>query len=592
MKEFFKMFFASILAMVIGGIILIFIFVGILAGVAKSVTDKDNKAVSGDVLMIDLTHKIHETGASNPFAAFSDDSPNEPGLYDLMKAISRAKTDGAIKGIFLKLGPTPNGWATLQQLRLALEDFRTSKKFIYAYGEQIPQNTYFVASAADSIYLNPLGSIELKGFATVMAYFKGTLEKLDLQPEIFYAGKFKSATEPFRADRISDPNREQIKALQGGLWDQFLTAASMYMNCERNIVSRLAETGAIQFPQDALKNRMVADLLYSDQVEKRLQAKTGQHGNDAIKFVPVEDYAAAQKKESKYGNNQVAILVAEGNIVDGEQSNDREIASKTLCEQIRKLRNDDKVKAVVLRVNSPGGSALASEVILRELTLLKQKKHLVVSMGDYAASGGYFISSLADSIFALPNTITGSIGVFSMMFNIGPLMHNKLGVTFDEVKNAPYADLPSAVRPLTADEGKRMQNSVDTIYSIFKRHVANGRNMSLAKVDDIAQGRVWTGTDALKIGLVDGLGGLGRALKSAAALAKVSDYKVVVYPEPVDKLNALMRKIKSNSASSEVMKTALKEELGDQYIWLERLQDYRKINGKTMMEMPFALRIN
>ena len=592
MKEFFKMFFASILAMIVGGVILLFIVIGIIAGLAKSVTDKEAKEVHGDVLMLDMSQKIHEQGASNPLAALNDGSAYQPGLYELVKAISRAKNDAAIKGIYLKLGPTPNGWATLQQLRLALEDFKTSKKFIYAYGEQIPQNTYFVASTADSIYLNPVGSIDLKGFATVLAYFKGTLEKLDLQPEIFYAGKFKSATEPFRADHISDPNRLQIMALQKGLWDQFLSAAAGYMKCETNIVSRLAETGAIQFPEDARKNRMVADLLYWDQVEKRLQAKTGVHGTSGINFVSLEDYAAAQKKESKYSGQQVALLVAEGNIVDGEQNDEHEIASKTLCEQIRKLRNDDKVKAVVLKVNSPGGSALASEVILRELTLLKQKKHLVVSMGDYAASGGYYISSLADSIFALPNTITGSIGVFSMMFNISPLMHNKLGVNFDAVKNGPYADVPSALRPLTAEEGKRMQNSVDTIYNIFKSHVANGRKLTMAQVDEIAQGRVWTGTDAVKNGLVDGLGGVGRAIKSAAALAKMSDYKVVVYPEPVDKLNALLRKVKMNASASEAVKTVAKEELGEQYIWLERLQDYKKLNGKTLMEMPFAMSIN
>ena len=363
------------------------------------------------------------------------------------------------------------------------------------------------------------------------------------------------------------------------------------MNCERNIVSRLAETGAIQFPQDALKNRMVAGLLYWDQVEKRINAKLAARPNDPVKFVSIDDYADAQQRESKFSTQQIALLVAEGDIVDGDQTNDREIASKTFCDQVRKLRDDDKVKAVVLRVNSPGGSALASEVMLRELSLLKAKKPLVVSMGDYAASGGYFISSLADSIFALPNTITGSIGVFSMMFNVGPMMHNKLGVTFDEVKNAPYADLPNTFRPLSAEEGKRMQASVDTIYNIFKGHVATGRKLAPAKVDDIAQGRVWTGTDAVNLGLADGLGGMGRAIKSAAAIAKLKDYKVVLYPEPVDKLNAIMRRIKANSSAQSIVAGAVKEQIGDDFKWLERLQDYRKINGKMLMEMPFAMEV-
>jgi protease-4 len=306
----------------------------------------------------------------------------------------------------------------------------------------------------------------------------------------------------------------------------------------------------------------------------------------------IDDYAMVHKSEGKYGSDRIALLIAEGDIIDGEQNNEHEIASKTFCEEIRKVRNDERVKAVVLRVNSPGGSALASEVILRELTLLKQKKPLIVSMGDYAASGGYFISSMADSIFALPNTITGSIGVFSMMFNITQMMRNKLGITFDEVKNAPYADMPSAFRPMTAEEGKRMQNSVDTIYGIFKRHVATGRKLSMSKVDEIAQGRVWTGTDALKIGLIDGLGGMGRALKSAASLAKLKDYKVVTYPEPADKFSIMLHKIKSNSASAEIMKSAIKEETGEEFEWLEKIKSLKNKNNKAMMEMPFVMNVN
>jgi protease-4 len=283
--------------------------------------------------------------------------------------------------------------------------------------------------------------------------------------------------------------------------------------------------------------------------------------------------------------------MAEGDIIDGESKNDVEIASKDLCEEIRKLRQNEKIKAVVLRVNSPGGSALASEVILRELQLLKQKKHLVVSMGDYAASGGYYISSMADSIFAEPNTITGSIGVFSMMFSIDKLMKNKLGVTFDEVKNAPYADMPSGTRPLTAEEGKRMQNSVDTIYEMFKHHVSVGRRLKPADVDSIAQGRVWTGTDALNNGLVDGLGGLDRAIASAASLAGVKDYKVTTYPEPTDKLSNLLKKIGANAKTDEMVKNAIKEEAGESYEWYEKLKNLSNMNGKALMAMPFVLKV-
>ncbi len=343
-------------------------------------------------------------------------------------------------------------------------------------------------------------------------------------------------------------------------------------------------------------NKMVAGLLYWDEVEQRIRAKTGQTGNDEIRYVSINDYSKNNgnyRVDGKIQEKKIAILFAEGDIVDGEQKkNDEEIASKTFCEEIRKIKDDDKIKAVVLRVNSPGGSALASEVILRELDLLKQKKHLIISMGDYAASGGYYISSQADSIFALPNTITGSIGVFSMLFSMDKLMKNKLGVTFDEVKTAPFADEPTTSRPLTALEAQRMQNSVDTIYGMFKNHVSVGRRLTLADVDSIAQGRVWTGSDAMDIGLVDGMGGLNRAIISAARMANVSDYKVVTYPAASDKLSNLLRRFGSKNNSSVAIKAAMKEEMGEGYEWYEKVQSLRKMNGKALMAMPFVPKVN
>jgi protease-4 len=594
MKQFFKIFFASLLAMIVMGFIFFgFIIAGII-GLSKSVVDKAEKKTDGNVLVIDLAKTIHEQGATNSFAFLDKSSAYQAGIYDIMKGISAAKTDANIKGILIKAAPSPNGWATLQQLRMALQDFKASGKFIYAYGEDITQGAYFASSVSDSIYLNPAGGIDLKGFATVLAFFKGTLEKLEVQPEIFYAGKFKSATEPFRADKISDPNRLQIQAFQNGMWNEFLAAAAQYTHADKATINDWAVNGTIQFPGDALKHNMVAGLLYWDEVEKRIKAKTGQKESEEIKYVSINDYstnAKEGKEEDKVSNNRIAVIFADGDIVDGEQNNDREIASRTICEQIRKVAKNDKIKAVVLRVNSPGGSALASDVILRELVLLKQKKHLIVSMGDYAASGGYYISSMADSIFALPNTITGSIGVFSMLYSTDKLMKDKLGVTFDEVKNAPYADIPTTARPLTALEGQRMQNEVDTIYALFKGHVAEGRKLSLADVDSIAQGRVWTGTDAKDKGLVDALGGLDRAIASAVAMAKVKDYKVVTYPEPDDKLNSLMRKFHMNMSASAMVKESIKEQTGEAYEWYEQLQSLSKMNNKAMMAMPFVMKV-
>ena len=591
MKEFFKSFFASLLAIIVSGFILVGLIIAGIASLSKSVTEKEDKKLNGNVLVIDVSKGIHELGENNSLAMLSNKSGYEAGLYDLINALSRAKTDANIKGILLKLKPSANGWATAQQLKLALDDFKKSGKFIYAYGEDISQRAYYIASSADSVYLNPAGNIELKGFATVMPFFKGTLDKLELQPEIFYAGKFKSATEPFRADKISDPNRLQIMAYQNGLWNQFLESAAKYTHADKATVNEWAQKGAIEFPEDAVKNKMVAGLLYWDQVEQRIRARTGQGEFEEIKYVNINDYANAERGDGKISDKRIAVIFAEGDIVDGEQTNEREIASKEICEEIRKAAKDDKIKAVVLRVNSPGGSALASEVILRELVLLKKKKHLIVSMGDYAASGGYYISSMADSIFAMPNTITGSIGVFSILFSIDKLMKNKLGVTFDEVKNAPYADLPTTSRPLTADEAKRMQNSVDTVYERFKNHVVEGRKLSLANVDSIAQGRVWTGTDALGIGLVDALGGLDRAIASAASMAKLSDYKIVTYPEPYDKLNALLRKFGAKTDASAAIKAAMKEEMGEGYQWYEQVQDLRRVNGKALMMMPFKVSV-
>ncbi len=590
MREFFKMFFASLLAMVIAGVVMFGIFIAGIAAIGTAFADKESKKKSGNVLVIDVSKKIHEQGSTNPFAMLSESSGSgvEAGLYDIMRALEHAKKDDNVKGILLKLSSSGSGWSTMQELRNALKDFKKSNKFIYAYGEDISQGAYFLASVADSIYLNPAGGMELKGFATVMPFFKGTLEKLELQPEIYYAGKFKSATEPFRADKISEPNRMQIMAYQGGLWNEFLSATSEYTHTDNATVNQWAVNGSIQFPADALKYKLVAGLNYWDEVENRMKSKTGKKETDDLKYISIGEYVASHKNDSKYSSKRIAVLMAEGEIKDGESTDEYQIASKTFCDEIRKVAKDTAIKVVVLRVNSPGGSALASEVILRELELLKKKKHLIVSMGDYAASGGYYISSLADSIFALPNTITGSIGVFGMMFSMDKLAKNKLGIVFDEVKNAPYADFPTNTRPMTAEEGRRMQNSIDTVYTLFKNHVATGRHLKAANVDSISQGRVYTGTDAMGIGLVDAMGGLDRAIACAATLANLKEYKVVTYPEPIDKLNALLKKLGVNTSASIAVKTALKQEMGDQsYNWYQKIQDLRSMNGKVLMAMPF-----
>lgn len=587
MKQFFKMFFASFLAMVVMGVIVFGLTLGLIVGLADDVSGDKNTNASNQVLVLDMADEIHEIGERNPLAMLGSGDPYTAGLYDIIKAIEHARTDKSVKGIYLKVDRSYNGWATLQQLRQALLGFKQSGKFIYAYGETIPQKSMYLASMADSLFVNPVGSVEIDGLVSQIPFFKNMLGKLEIEPEIFYAGKFKSATEPFRAEKISEPNREQIAALQADVWNEFTTAVATKAHTDPLTVDQWAREGAIRFPEDAKQRGLVNALAYIDQAEAAIRRKLGLKADAKINFVAINDYASGVRHSGRGKGDRIALLLAEGDITDGASSSAYEIASESFIAQVRKLRKDDKVKAVVLRVNSPGGSALASEVMLRELQLLKAAKPLIVSMGDVAASGGYYISCQADSIFALPNTITGSIGVFTMLFNTEKLLNNKLGITIDEVKNAPYADFPSFTRPLTKDEASRMQAGVDTIYSIFKQRVAAGRKLSVAAVDSIAQGRVWSGTDAIKIGLVDGLGGLDRAIWSAAKKAGLSSYKVVTYPEPVDKFDAVLRRINSADAAALMAEAADGSGLQQKLAWLQRLKSWQRMNGNPQTLLPF-----
>ncbi len=594
MRQFFKMFFASLTAMIVAGVIVFGVMIGlIVSAVSESVKPETKVQVDDNsVLVLDLRKTFHEQSRTNALAAFGSGDMYSTGLYDAVKAIEHAKDDNNIKGILIKLNQTPNGWATLQQLRNTLIDFKTSGKYIYAYGENISQGAYYVGTAADSVYLNPVGDIELKGFATVLAFFKGTLDKLEVSPEIFYAGKFKSATEPFRADKMSEPNREQVSEFIGDFWREFTMSVAEHAKTDTATVNQWAVTGAIMFPKDALDRKLVDGLLYWDQVESRIRKQNGTDEKENIKYVSINDYADHARKSRSSKDGRVGVLIAEGGITSESNNEEYEIASDDMIKSIRKLRKNDKIKAVVLRVNSPGGSAFASEAILRELQLLKEKKPLVVSMGDVAASGGYYIAAAADSIFAMPNTITGSIGVFTMMFDASSLMKNKLGVTFDGVKNAPYADFPNATRPMTADEKVRTQAQVDNIYNIFKDRVAKGRKMDVNRVDSIAQGRVWTGSDAYELGLVDGLGGLDRAIQSAASLAKLKDYSISTYPEPADRLEMFFKRFNDEDASAEAVRAAIQKEMIGELEFVKQVKRLKDMNGKAMMAMPFIPQIN
>lgn len=587
MKQFFKIFAASLLALLVAGILFFVVFFGVIGAAVNSigkeepVTIKDNS-----ILMLDLSKPVTELGQENALAILNGNPSNSNGLYDIIKSLREAKGDDRIKGVYIKAGGSSIGWATMQQLRTGLQEFKSSGKFIYAYGDFISQRDYYIASIADSVFINPMGLVELKGLASQITFFKGAMDKLGVEPEIFYCGQFKSATEPFRMQKMSEPNRKQLAALQHDFWEELLLAVSEHTQEDTSTIYGWVKAGAIRNAEDAIRYKLADGLKYKDEVEDLLKKQSGLKESDKLRIASMEEYIRSVPE--KPGVDQVAVLMAEGEIVDGNgDRSGSQIASDAIIKHIRKVRDNDKIKAVVLRVNSPGGSALASENILRELMLLKKKKPLVVSMGDLAASGGYYIACKADSIFALPNTITGSIGVFGMMFNTQKLFNNKLGITFDTEKNAPYADFPDMNRPMSAMEKEFMQGSVDSVYMTFKRHVAEGRKLDIEYVDSIGQGRIWTGKAALDNKLVDALGNLDQALQSAAALAKVSKYKVVTYPVAKDKFQQIMELLDNKSDKETLAQAMAESRLSQDFKWYNTLKTLLNNKNRTWMMMPF-----
>lgn len=591
MKQFFKMFFASLFAMIVAGILVFGVLIGFLiSAVSDATSEKEVSVKENSVLVIDLSSIMKERSQKNSFSFMSDDNGFNFGLSEFNQAIAFAQNDKQIKGILIKTNGASLGWATAQKMRGSLLNFKKSKKFIYAYGDGISQGDYYLASVADSIFINPIGAVEIKGLASSLMFFKGTLDKLGITPEIFYAGQFKSATEPFRATKMSDPNRLQLATIQNHLWNIYTNDVALSRNLSPAAINSIAVNAQAQNAQDALNLKLVDQLYYWDEVETLLMKKTKAANLKAINYVMMNDYVSQLDFDNAESKNKIAVLYAEGEIIDGKQTDENQVASTTMVEEIRKIANNDKIKAVVLRINSPGGSALASEIMLRELQLLKKKKPLIVSMGDVAASGGYYIASYGDSVFAQPSTITGSIGVFSMMFNIEKLLTDKLGITLDAEKNAPMADFPNATRQFTDKERVLMQQSVDQIYSVFKTRVSNGRHLPMSLVDSIAQGRVWTGIDALRLHLIDAYGDLDRALAAAAALAHVADYKVVNYPAPIDKFEMFLQKFKGSNAAA-IAKSYMQEQMNDEFIWLKKIHQLKQIQGKAQMLMPFQLTI-
>ncbi len=581
MKQFFKFVLATIVGLFFTLIIIFFFIVGIIAAAGG---EKTTNVEANSILHIQFTKEIAERTPENPlkdvpFLGIGDDK--NIGLNDILANIKKAKTDNNIKGIFLDESQLNAGEATIEEIRNALIDFKRSGKFVIAYSEIYTQGFYYLASVAGKVYINPKGIFEFGGFSSQITFLKGALDKLGIEAQIIKVGTYKSAVEPYVLTKMSDANRQQVTSYLGSLYDHFLTRISVSRKVNKDSLFNYANNLLIQEPEDALKYKLVDGLKYKDEILLDVKNRLGIDIKKDIKSIEIEDYTHTTTKvdveKTSPADGRIAVIYATGEISGGE-GNDNNIGSETTSKAIRKVRLDKKVKAVVLRVNSPGGSSLASDVIWREVMLTKKVKPVIVSMGDVAASGGYYIACAADSIIAQPNTITGSIGIFAVLPNLQKLFNDKLGVTFDGVKTGKYADLGDMSRPLTNEEKAILQKQVNRGYDDFTKAVAAGRHKTQEYINTIGQGRVWTGEQALKNGLVDKLGNMDDAVKLAAKMAKLKDYKLVTYPEQKSIFSALGMDI-----SARVKASILQSELGENFKY------YQQIKGITqMMRTPQA----
>ncbi len=583
MRGFFKSFFAALLALIIFTFLAVLI---LIVMVGNRLSPKKPEIMGKTVLAIDLGRTFKEQAQDNPLSDLgSDDEYDVPGLYDLVRLVRHAKEDSAVRGLFLKCNDDPNGFATNEEIRNAIVDFKKSGKFVYAYGEAIPQKAYYVATAADKIYCNPKGGIDWKGFATEMTFLKGTLKKLEIEPQIFYAGKFKSATEPLREEKMTDANRLQLTELLNDFYNRLLYTTAESRSLDTAVLRKCVNEHLIRYAKDALAYKLVDGLKYDDEVKDEIRGHLQIDKHEYINFVSIGEYEKAVDYKVG-GKDKITLIYAEGEVVDGKGEKD-EIGSDTYRWLIRKARFDKDVKAIVLRVNSGGGSSLASENIWRELSLARKEKPVVISFGDVAASGAYYLSCNADSIFALPGTITGSIGVFSVIPNLQSFFNNKLGVTFDGVKTAPEADALTVTRPLSAAARSFIQSEIDTIYHDFKSRVADGRSKPIGYVDSIAQGRVWSGKKGLALGLVDRIGTLQDAIDCAARMAHTSSYRLREYPEPKGFLDRLLGNYRRS-----VSVKAMKDELGEEgYRTYMTIRKMKAMTGVTQARLPFDFTI-
>lgn len=586
MKTFLKM----LLATLLGGILLIFI--GFIV-IASLVSMAEPKVVVHDksILKIDLDNEIRERSDDNPFAAF-DPLSREPeralGLNEVLATLKTAATDDKIIGVYLKGGIPLTGHGTLTEIRDALRAFRESGKFVYSYSEIMTQKGYYLVSEADSILMNPGGFFEWRGLNASVGYYKEALDKLGVEPVVLRAtdNKYKSAVEPFLGQEMSPENRSQLTALLSSVWNDYLTGIGNARGVEPSQLNRLADSMTVSSPATAVENNLIDREAYEDELLNIFLEKTGKEDFDDIPFISVRRYAeSARLGKGGYNNNKIAVIIAQGDIVSGDEG-EYKIGSERMAEAIRKARKNDKVKAIVLRVNSPGGSAMASEVIWREMALAREQKPVVVSMGDLAASGGYYIACFADTIVAQPTTITGSIGAFGLFFTGEELMHDKLGINIETVSTNKYSDLGTFDRSLTSNERRILINQVDQIYTTFKKRVAEGRDMEPSYVDSIGGGHVYSGRDALDLGLVDVMGGLNTAIDIARNMADIGDeYRIVEYPEMEDPFMRIMKQL-----TGDYEEQAIRSRLGEYARYFDMVEKAKAMQGyQTRLEYEIEI---
>lgn len=585
--NFVKTMLASMLGSFITIVALIFIGLAIMTGIILvAMSDDEVEIKKNTLLCLDLNKEIVERAPNTPFSFMNIGSGDLLGLDEILKSIAKAKEDENISGIYLNTENIDCAMGTLEEIRNALMDFKTSGKFLVSYVNLYSQGAYYLATAADKVYLNPEGGIIFKGLNAELMFLTGTLEKLDVEVQVIRHGKFKAATEPLFLKKMSPENREQITAMITDMWAKVTSDISKARNIDPEELNRLADELLIQTAADARQYQLVDSLLYKDQMLARLKKLLSIDSTSRITSVSLEDYMKVAEKKHELTTEKIAVVFASGDVVDGEGTQEN-IGGERISRAVRKAREDKQVKAIVLRVNSGGGSALASEVIWREVELAAREKPVVASFGDVAASGGYYIACAANKIIADPTTITGSIGVWGAIPNLQGLMNNKLGITFDNAMTNKNADFIPVMKPLTPYQTAVIQHDVDHIYEVFIQRVASGRHMPLEKVDSIGQGRIWSGVEAWQLGLVDTLGGLDAAITMAASMAALEKYRVTNLPVLKDPIQQLIDQITGNSTPD----VYLKEALGEDYLYFSYLRKIREMKG-VQARMPFMITVN